>query len=112
MLTLMIGGKAVAVIDADEEDGRNIVASEDFRQELKRLRTAGNPVWDGQASLDVRPAHESEIADFDDADDVVDEDIGEADVAEMLEDEEDEGDDEDGLAVMFLIPLDNSEDEE
>ncbi|MCI0756346.1 hypothetical protein [Teichococcus vastitatis] len=103
MFTLEIGGKPVAVIDAEEGDAREIIESEAFREDLQRLRTKGTPLWDGQASLNLRPASEDEMAQFDDSDDALDEsDLDEDDAAE-------EEDDEDGMEVVFLVPMDDDE---
>lgn len=102
MFTIEIGGKPVAVVDATEAGTRELLEQEDFQEDLASLTSSGQPLWDGNAALTIRPSTEDEIAEFEDSafDDEEDEDA-----------EEDEEDDEDVSTVYFLVPLDDDEDE-
>ncbi|WBV45089.1 hypothetical protein [Pseudoroseomonas cervicalis] len=103
MFTLEIGGRAIAVIGTDEEDARDLVANPSFREDLQRLLSDDQPLWDGQAELVLRPANEEEIAEFDESED-------EPDSAEEEDEDEDE---EEGAVVLFLVPiLDPDEEDE
>ena len=102
MFTLEIGGRAIAVIGTDEEDARDLVANPSFREDLQRLLSDDQPLWDGQAELVLRPANEDEIAEFDESED--EPESGD-------EDEEDE-DEEDGAVVLFLVPIMDPDEED
>ncbi|KAA2211567.1 hypothetical protein [Teichococcus oryzae] len=107
MFTLEIGGQPIAVIDAEEAEARHIVENEGFRADLQRLQTDGKPLWDGQAPLNLRPATEDEMAAFDDSDDILEGvDPGDEDDAAPEEDDEEE------MEVVFLVPLDDGDDED
>jgi hypothetical protein len=96
MFTLTISDKAVAITNADEDEARELFMSEDFKEDLKTLETEGAPLWDGFASLNVRPSNDAEKEEFEDAD--------------FDEDEEDE---EEGPYIMFLVDVtDPNEDDE
>jgi len=97
MFTLEIAGKPIAVTNADEEQARELFMSEDFKSDLLSLRSEDRPLWDGASHLTVRPASEDEM-------DAVD---------EALEDEDEEEDDEDeepGIDVVFLVEIDEMDD--
>ena len=47
MYTLEVGGKAIAVTNADEEQARELFMSEDFKADLLSLRSENQPLWDG-----------------------------------------------------------------
>ena len=98
MFTVEIAGRAIAVTNADEAQARELIESEEFREDLTIIHSDGKPVWDGKASLDLRPATPDEEEEFEDADDLDDEDEDEAD--------------EDEPSVVFLIDIDEEEDEE
>ncbi|MCP8939500.1 hypothetical protein NK718_13320 [Alsobacter sp. SYSU M60028] len=104
MFTIEIGGKPVAVVDATEAGTRELLEQEDFQEDLASLTSSGQPLWDGNAALTIRPSTEDEIAEFEDSafDDEDDED----------EDTEEVEGDEDVSTVYFLVPLDDDEDEE
>jgi hypothetical protein len=89
MFTLTISDKPVAITNADEEEARELLMSEDFKEDLKVLESEGAPLWDGVASLNVRPATDEEKAEFEDAD----------------FDEEDDDDEEEGPYIMFLVDV-------
>ena len=94
MFTLEINGRAVAVIEADEEQARDLVEDEDFQDDLQSMESEGEPLWDGTTPLIVRRSTQDEI---------------EASQAALGEDDEDEDDDEaaDGeLFVVFIVPVD------
>ncbi len=91
MFTLTISDKPIAITNANEEEARELLMSEDFKEDLKYLESEGAPIWDGFATLDVRPATEEEKVEFEGAD---------------FDDEEDEDDDEeDGPYIMFLVDV-------
>ncbi len=96
MFTVEIAGRAIAVTNADEAQARELIESEEFREDLTIIHSDGKPVWDGKASLDLRPATPDEEEEFEDADDLDDED--------EVEDDE--------PSVVFLIDIDDEEDEE
>ncbi len=104
MFTLEIGGRAIAVIGTDEEDARDLVANPSFREDLQRLLSDDQPLWDGQAELTLRPANEDEIAEFDES-----EDEPESGGAEGDEEDEDE---EEGAVVLFLVPIMDPDEED
>jgi hypothetical protein len=99
MFTLTISDKPIAITNADEDEARELLMSDDFKEDLKYLESEGAPIWDGIATLHVRPATEEEKSEFEGAD---------------LDDDEDEDDDEeDGPYIMFLVDVtDPDEDEE
>ena len=99
MYTLEIAGKAVAITNADEDQARELFMSDEFKDDLRAFTSDGAPLWDGSAPLTVRKASEDETDAFDDAMD--DED---------LEDEDE--DDESGIDVMFLVDVDDMDDED
>ncbi|MCQ4160631.1 hypothetical protein NON00_11905 [Roseomonas sp. GC11] len=96
MFTLEIGGRPIAVIGTEEEDAQDLVANPAFREDLLRLLSDDQPLWDGQAELRLRPATEEEIAEFDESED----------------DEDEEEDEEEGAVVLFLVPIMDPDDEE
>jgi hypothetical protein len=71
--------------------------SEEFKDDLKVLASEGAPLWDGFASLNVRPATEEEKAEFEGAD--------------FDEDEEDE-EEEEGPYIMFLVDVTDPDEED
>ncbi|MDP8920405.1 MAG: hypothetical protein M3O00_16270 [Pseudomonadota bacterium] len=89
MFTLTISDKPVAITNADEEEARELLMSDDFKEDLKVLESGGAPLWDGFASLNVRAATDEEKAEFEDAD----------------FDEEDDDDEEEGPYIMFLVDV-------
>ena len=93
MFTLEIGGRPVAITDADEAQARAIFESDDFKHDLTAMTSDGTPLWDGRAPLTVRPALQDEIAEFETPD--LD-----------YDNPEDEGD-EDDFFVTFLVPIDH-----
>ena len=99
MFTLTISDKPVAITNANEDEDRELLMSEEFKDDLKVLESEGAPLWDGFASLNVRPATEAEKAEFEGAD--------------FDEDEEDDDDEEEGPYIMFLVDVtDPDEDDE
>jgi hypothetical protein len=95
MFTLEIGGKPVAITDADEERARDVFLSPDFKGDLVGILSGGQPIWDGAAGLDVRRASDEEIDAFDQV---------------MADDDEDSEEGE--VNVLFLIPVDDLEEAE
>ena len=95
MFTLEAAGKPIAITDASEDEARELFESEVFKEELMELETGGVPVWDGAASLMIRPATRQEIAEFENAPLQPGEDV-----------------DPESPMIMFLIDIDEpSEDE-
>lgn len=99
MYTLVIDGVAVAMTDADEAGAREIFDSEDFKADLADFTSEGKPLWNGETPFVIRPATEDEEVLFDDSLDMDD------------EDEEDEEDEDDGASVVFLVVVDQFDDE-
>lgn len=88
MFTLTISDKPIAITNAEEDEARELLLSDDFKEDLKVLESDGAPIWDGFATLAVRPATEEEKAEFNDADF-----------------DEDEDDEEEGPFIMFLVDV-------
>jgi len=107
MFTLEIAGKAIAITNADEEQARELFMSEDFREDLKSFTSEGQPLWDGSAAFTVRRASDDEIEAFDDAIAEDEEDWDEEEVENS-----DEDDDEEGIDVMFLVTVDEMDDQD
>ncbi len=98
MFTLEIGGKPIAITDAEEAQARDIFESDEFKQDLTAMTCEGAPLWDGQAPLTIRPATQQEVAAFE---------APEFDV----DDEDEDEDDGDGVFVTFLVPVDHDHEE-
>jgi hypothetical protein len=96
MFTLTISDKPVAVTNAEADEARDLFMSEEFKQDLKMLESEGAPLWDGFATLSVRPASEEEIEEFEEAD--------------LDEDDEEDSDEEDGPLIMFLVDVTEPDD--
>ncbi|MXQ12317.1 hypothetical protein [Microvirga makkahensis] len=94
MFTLEVDGRPIAITDAEEPQARDIFESDEFKQDLTAMTSGGTPLWDGQASLTIRPASEQEVAAF------------AAPEFDVDADDEDE-DDGDGMFVTFLVPIDH-----
>jgi hypothetical protein len=103
MFTLEINGTALVVTNADEEQARELLESEDFKEDLRTLTADGRPLWDGRASLTIRPATADESEAFEEA--LEDEDYEE-------EDEDEETGDEEPIDIVFLVEVDESDDED
>ena len=97
MFTLTISDKAVAVTNADEDEARELFMSEDFKDDLKTLETDGAPLWDGFATLALRPATDLEISEFEEAD--------------VDEEGEEDAEDDDSPLIMFLVDVTDPDDE-
>ena len=102
MFTLEIAGIAVATTDADEEQARAIFESEDFLDDIRGFTSGGTPIWDGASAFVIRPANEDEIDAFAEIDDL----------EEEFEEEDDDAEDEEGANIMFLVDIDQFDDEE
>src|ERR687885_718007 len=96
MFTLEIAGTPIVVTNAAEEDARELLESDDFKEDLKTLTADGRPLWDGVAPLTIRPASEDEIDAFDEA----------------LDDDSDEDEDDDAIDVVFLVEIDETEEDD
>ncbi|MFT8246386.1 hypothetical protein [Roseomonas sp. BN140053] len=105
MFTIEIAGKPVAVTDAAEDEAKELVASEPFRADLRRLATAEGPLWDGAAPLTIRPANEDETAAFEASEDDEDDEDEFDDEDEDTEDEDAEDEDDEVAVIVFLVPI-------
>jgi hypothetical protein len=101
MFTLEIAGTPIVVTNADEEEARELLESDDFKEDLRTLTAEGRPLWDGTAPLTIRPASEDEIDAFDEA--VND---------ESYEDEDSTDDDDEAVDVVFLVEIDEPDGDE
>jgi len=90
MFTLTISDKPVAITNAEEDEARELLMSDDFKEDLKVLESDGAPLWDGFATLSVRAATDEEKAEFEDAD---------------FDDDEDDDDEDEGPYIMFLVDV-------
>jgi hypothetical protein len=104
MFTLEIAGKAVAVTNADEDQARELFLSESFKEDLTSFKSEGRPLWDGSAALTTRRASEDEVDAFNEALDEEDEDEDE-------DEEEDEEDEDLDIDVVFLVSIDEIDDD-
>ena len=89
-------GRAIAVTNADEDQARELIDSEEFREDLTVIQSEGKPIWDGKAELVIRQATPDEVEEFESADD--------------LDEEEEMGEDE--PSVVFLVDIDEEDEEE
>ena len=64
MFTFEIGGRAIAITDADETGARNVFESDDFKHDMQHWISDGKPIWDGHAPLGMRAATPEEAAQF------------------------------------------------
>ena len=101
MYTLEIAGIAIATTDADEAEAREIFESEDFLDDIRSFTSAGAPIWDGASAFVIRSATEEEIEAFAEIEDVEDD----------VEGEEEDEFDEEGANIMFLVDIDQFDDE-
>src|SRR4051812_39632049 len=101
MFTLEIDGEPMAVIKADEEQARDLFGSEDFKDDLRSLRSNGNPLWNGTSTLTVRPSSDIEIGAF--------EEILQDDEEEDFDLDEDD-DDVPSLDLVLLVEIDDPDD--
>ncbi|MCJ2114881.1 hypothetical protein MKK64_27350 [Methylobacterium sp. E-025] len=115
MFTLEIEGKAVAVINGDEETARDLFTCDGFKEDIQKMTSDGAPLWNGTSELKIRAASEDEIEIFEDA---LAEDDGEGDfeddprhaAANDATTEEGEGeDDEDEADIVFLLDIDEAD---
>ena len=90
MFTLTISDKPVAITNTNEDEARELLMSEEFKEDLKVLESEGAPLWDGFASLNVRAATDDEKAEFEEAD---------------FDEDEDDDDEEEGPYIMFLVDV-------
>ncbi|HEX2127140.1 MAG TPA: hypothetical protein VHF45_11350 [Thermoleophilaceae bacterium] len=101
MFTLEINGTPIVVTNAAENEARELLESEDFKEDLRSLTADGRPLWDGSAPLTIRPASEDEIDAFDEA---LNDD--------EYEDEDPTDDDDDPIDVVFLVEIDDTDEGE
>ena len=101
MFTLEINGTALVVTNADEEQARELLESEEFKDDLRTLTADGEPLWDGKAALKIRPATKDEQESFE-----------EALSDEEYEDEDETDDDDDPIDIVFLVEVDEVDEED
>lgn len=99
LYTLEAQDRAVLVFAEESEESARTLALEAIAPDLQILESEGQPVWDGESPLVVRAANEEETAEW------------EADFAQAIEDEEVTEDERQGYA-LFLIDVEDAEDEE
>jgi hypothetical protein len=102
MYTLDIAGKPVAITDADEAQSRELFNSDAFKEDIAAMESDGKPLWDGKTPLVVRPSSKEETENFAQA-------LDEGDEDDDMEDDLDE--DEVGINVLFLVPVDEDDEE-
>jgi hypothetical protein len=107
MYTLEIAGKPVAITDADEAQARELFTSEAFKEDIAAMESEGQPLWDGKAPLVIRASSKEESENFEQA---LDEDDDEEEGADALDSGDD--DEEGGINVLFLVPVDEFDEEE
>jgi hypothetical protein len=100
MFTLEIAGTPVVVTNADEQEARELLESDDFKEDLRTLTADGRPLWDGTAPLTIRPASEDEIDAFDEA------------VNDESYEDEDSTDGDEAVDVVFLVEIDEPDGDE
>ncbi|GJE57814.1 MULTISPECIES: hypothetical protein [Methylobacterium] len=120
MFTLEIDGKAIAVINADEETARDLFTCDGFKEDIGTMKSAGTPLWNGTSELIIRASTEDETDEFEQA---LSEDDGsgdfeddahhqDADAKAPEADADDEDDeDEDEADIVFLVELDDDADD-
>ena len=96
MFTLEVAGKPIAVTNASEDEARELFESGAFKEDLIAIESEGAPIWDGFAPLTIRPATREEAKDFEDA----------------PTEEDGEPSDEATPLIMFLVDVDEPEDDE
>ena len=100
MFSLEMNGTPIVVTNAAENEARELLESEDFKEDLRSLTAEGRPLWDGSSPLTIRPASEDEIDAFDEA--LNDDDY----------EDEDPTDDDDPIDVVFLVEIDDTDEGE
>ncbi|GLS42896.1 hypothetical protein [Methylobacterium brachythecii] len=117
MFTLEIDGKAIAVINADEETARDLFTCDGFKEDIGTMTSEGKPLWNGTSELKIRASTEDETDEFEQA---LSEDDGEGDFeADPHHDndkteakaagEADHDDEEDEADIVFLVDLDDEQ---
>jgi hypothetical protein len=99
MFTLEISGKPVAVTNASADEARELFGSGAFKEDLMTLESEGAPLWDGYASLTIRPATPEETTAFESA-------------ATEENDTPDGLDDEPEPMVLFLVDVTEPDEDE
>ncbi|MBE9606752.1 hypothetical protein IAI18_17945 [Acetobacteraceae bacterium H6797] len=99
LYTLEAQDRAVLVFAEETEESARTLALEAIAEDLTILECDGQPVWDGESPLVVRAATKEEAEEW------------EADFAQALEEEEVTEEERQGYA-LFLIEVEDAEDEE
>lgn len=95
--TVEIAGRPIACFRSENaEEADHFFRAEDFREDLTILKSEGNPLWDGAASLSLRKANAEERQEVEHAyefDDGPDKDIADE-------------------FVVFLVPISDPSDDD
>ena len=110
MFTLEIDGTAIAVINGDEATARDLFTCDGFKEDIRTMTIDGRPIWNGTSALTVRKSTEDEIEEFEDA---LASDDGEGDFEpdEQHAAEGDGSDDEDEADIVFLVDIDDEDEQ-
>ncbi|MCE4225623.1 hypothetical protein HCU64_17870 [Methylobacterium sp. C25] len=118
MFTLEIDGKAIAVINSDEQTARDLFTCDGFKEDIGTMTSEGKPIWNGTSELKIRASTEDETDEFEQA---IAEDDGTgdfeadphhdtADAKAGAADHDEEDDEEDEADIVFLVDLDDEQD--
>jgi hypothetical protein len=92
MFTLEVNGTPIAVTKGNEGEARAVFEDPAFEQKLRGLESNGRPLWNGTDLLSVRPASRAEVRAL-------------VEYADKLGFD----DEEEGEIVLYLVPLDSSD---
>jgi hypothetical protein len=96
-----INGEAILSFGAaNAEEAQEWVKGEDFRDDLGAYESDGDPVWDGETDIEVRPATSEEAAEWEESRN------------EAISEGEIEASDEPNDWLLWLIEIDEDEDED
>jgi hypothetical protein len=89
MVTIEVAGRAIAVTDASAEQARQLFDDEEFCLGLLTIASSDELLWDKGRPFTIRPSADAEVEAFETS----------------LEDRSDD----DGINVLFLVPLDGAQ---
>ena len=110
MFTLEIDGTAIAVINGDEATARDLFTCDGFKEDIRTMTIDGRPIWNGTSALTVRKSTEDEIEEFEDAL-AADDGEGDFEPDEKHDAEGDGADDEDEADIVFLVDIDDEDEQ-
>jgi hypothetical protein len=97
IFVLEIKGKAILAFDADDADeARDYAQSTEEHEDMMELTSNGAPLWNGKDAIGVRPASDAEAAQFEE---------------QREEDWEDEPHADREDFIVYLVPLDESDED-